>query len=146
MSQQPQAQPNPPYSPGLEGIIAGESAICQVNPDAGLVYRGYNIESIAARVSFEKVAWLLLEGELPTETEIIEFHNELTAASALPMQVVSMLHMLPKGMHPMDAIRTGISMLAGSSSFAAVSRECRRPTSTPSFKRYVLVAGTPSSS
>jgi 2-methylcitrate synthase/citrate synthase II len=94
-------------------VIAGESAICQVNPDAGLVYRGYNIESIAARVSFEKVAWLLLEGELPTETEIIDFHNELAAASALPMQVVSMLHMLPKGMHPMDAIRTGVSMLAG---------------------------------
>jgi 2-methylcitrate synthase/citrate synthase II len=94
-------------------VIAGESAICQVNPDAGLVYRGYNIESIASRVSFEKVAWLLLEGEFPTETEIIEFHNQLTAASALPMQVVSMLHMLPKGMHPMDALRTGISMLAG---------------------------------
>jgi 2-methylcitrate synthase/citrate synthase II len=113
VSQQAPAPANPPYSPGLEGVIAGESAICQVNPDAGLVYRGYNIESIAARVSFEKVAWLLLEGEFPTETELIEFHNQLTAASALPMQVVSMLHMLPKGMHPMDAIRTGISMLAG---------------------------------
>jgi 2-methylcitrate synthase/citrate synthase II len=103
----------PTYSPGLEGVIAGESAVCQVNPEAGLLYRGYDIESLAARASFEKVAWLLLEGELPTETEIIEFHNELTAGSALPVQVVSMLHMLPRTMHPMDAIRTGLSMLAG---------------------------------
>jgi 2-methylcitrate synthase/citrate synthase II len=101
------------YSPGLEGVIAGESAICHVDPDAGLLYRGYNIESLAPRAGFEKVAWLLLQGELPTETEIIEFHNQLTAASALPVQVLSMLHLLPRNMHPMDAIRTGISMLAG---------------------------------
>ncbi|HEY7091471.1 MAG TPA: citrate/2-methylcitrate synthase [Tepidisphaeraceae bacterium] len=113
MTQASNPPPKPSYSPGLEGVIAGESAICQVDPAAGLLYRGYVIESIADRVSFEQVAWLLLEGELPTDTELIQFHNELTAASALPGQVVSMLHMVPRGMHPMDIIRTGVSMLAG---------------------------------
>ena len=101
------------YSPGLEGIIAGESAVCQVDPEAGLLYSGYNIYSLAARASFEQVAWLLLHGELPTDTQLAEFHNQLAAASALPVQVVSMLHLLPRDTHPMDAVRTGVSMLAG---------------------------------
>jgi 2-methylcitrate synthase/citrate synthase II len=110
----PAPQPTQSYSPGLEGVIAGESAICQVDPEAGLLYRGYNIEAIAARASFEEIAWLLLHGEIPTKEQRVTFHEQLTANSPLPMQVVSMLHMLPpRTMHPMDSIRTGVSMLAG---------------------------------
>ena len=55
------------YSPGLAGVIAGESAICWVHPDAGLLYRGYDIHELAKQSSFEEVTWLLLHGELPDD-------------------------------------------------------------------------------
>ena len=55
----------PEYSPGLAGVIAGETAICWVDPNAGLMYRGYDIHDMAQKASFEEVAYLLLNGELP---------------------------------------------------------------------------------
>ena len=55
----------PAYSPGLAGVIAGETAICWVDPNAGLMYRGYDIHEMAEKASFEEVAYLLLNGELP---------------------------------------------------------------------------------
>jgi 2-methylcitrate synthase/citrate synthase II len=99
------------YSPGLEGVIAGESAICQVNPNAGLIYRGYDAHELAARASFEDVAWLLLRGELPTAAESHQFRSELASSADLPSQVVSMLQLFPRSAHPIDALRTGVSML-----------------------------------
>ena len=68
MQEQPTAKDHdhPEYSPGLEGVIAGESAICQVDEgEAGLRYRGYTIGDLAGRSSFEEVAYLLLFGHLP---------------------------------------------------------------------------------
>ncbi len=56
----------PAYSPGLAGVIAGETAICWVDPNAGLMYRGYDIHEMAEKASFEEVAYLLLNGQLPT--------------------------------------------------------------------------------
>src|SRR5207247_5225782 len=55
----------PAYSPGLAGVIAGETQICWVDPNAGLMYRGYDIHEMAEKASFEEVAYLLLNGELP---------------------------------------------------------------------------------
>src|SRR5207248_6810515 len=52
----------PPYSPGLAGVIAGETEICWVDPNAGLMYRGYDIHEMAKKASFEEVAYLLLNG------------------------------------------------------------------------------------
>jgi len=52
----------PEYSPGLAGVIAGETAICWVDPNAGLMYRGYDIHDMAQKASFEEVAYLLLDG------------------------------------------------------------------------------------
>ena len=100
------------YSPGLAGVIAGESAICWVDPDAGLLYRGYDIHELAERSSFEEVAWLLLHGELPTGTQLGGFERELAAERSLPSPLLEMLELLPPGTHPMDALRTGVSMLA----------------------------------
>ena len=100
------------YSPGLAGVIAGESAICWVHPDAGLLYRGYDIHQLANRSSFEEVAWLLLNGELPAMQELGGFERELAAERSLPHPVLEMLRLLPAGTHPMDALRTGVSMLA----------------------------------
>jgi hypothetical protein len=57
-------EPKPAYSPGLAGVIAGETEICWVDPNAGLMYRGYDIHEMASKASFEEVAYLLLNGEL----------------------------------------------------------------------------------
>jgi len=103
----------PPYSPGLAGVIAGESAICEVDANAGLLYRGYDIHELAPQATFEAVAWLLLHGELPSAAQLREFESQLAAERGLPGAVVSMLALLPPTMDRNDVLRTGVSMLAG---------------------------------
>jgi 2-methylcitrate synthase/citrate synthase II len=99
------------FSPGLKDVIADESAICEVNPDAGLRYRGYDVHELAERAGFEEVAWLILHGELPSKAELTQFHQDLADAQSLPRPVLEMLKLLPKQGHPIDALRTGVSML-----------------------------------
>jgi len=102
----------PAYSPGLAGVIAGETEICWVDPNAGLMYRGYDIHEMAEKANFEEVAYLLLNGELPTVAQREEFSRALAAERPLPKGVLEMLRLLPKNTHPMDMLRTGVSMLA----------------------------------
>jgi len=106
------SETKPAYSPGLEGVIAGETSICWVDPNAGLLYRGYDVHDLAAHASFEEVIWLLLHGELPTMAQLAAISRELAAERALPPKVIEMLHLMPANAHPMDALRTGVSMLA----------------------------------
>ena len=102
----------PDYSPGLAGVIAGETAICWVDPNAGLMYRGYDIHEMAQKASFEEVAYLLLNGELPNGKQLVEFTQQIAAERALPGPVIDMLRLLPSTTHPMDMLRTGVSMLS----------------------------------
>jgi len=102
----------PAYSPGLAGVVAGETAICWVDPNAGLMYRGYDIHKMAEEANFEEVAFLLLNGELPNAQQLMDFGKEIAANRELPAPVLDMLRLLPKKMHPMDVLRTGVSMLA----------------------------------
>src|SRR6058998_3738178 len=102
----------PEYSPGLAGVIAGETAICWVDPNAGLMYRGYDIHEMAQKASFEEVAYLLLNGELPNGKQLVEFTQQIAAERALPGAVIEMLRLLPSKTHPMDMLRTGVSMLS----------------------------------
>lgn len=99
------------YSPGLEGVIAGETAICWVDPDAGLLYRGYDIHELAAQAGFEEVAWLLLRGELPTLAELSGFSRELASCRPLPAKVAEVIRLIAAEAHPMDVLRTGVSLL-----------------------------------
>ena len=69
----------PAYSPGLAGVIAGETQICWVDPNAGLTYRGYDIHEVASKASFEEVAYLLLNGELPDVRQLAEFTRQIAA-------------------------------------------------------------------
>jgi 2-methylcitrate synthase len=108
MSQTPE---KPAYSPGLEGVIAGESAICWVDPNAGLRYRGYHIEKLADKLEFEEVAYLLLYGDLPDPQQKEAFRRQMIEDRTLPDEVVAMLRLLPKTAHPIDMLRTGVSML-----------------------------------
>jgi 2-methylcitrate synthase/citrate synthase II len=106
------AADQPAYSPGLAGVIAGETEICWVDPNAGLMYRGYDIHEMAEKANFEEVAYLLLKGELPTTQQREEFSQALARERPLPKEVLEMLRLLPKKTHPMDMLRTGVSMLA----------------------------------
>ena len=101
----------PSYSPGLAGVIAGETEICWVDPNAGLMYRGYDIHEMAEKASFEEVAYLLLNGELPDVGELGKFARQIASERELPAAVVKMLRLMPEGTHPMDMLRTGVSML-----------------------------------
>jgi 2-methylcitrate synthase/citrate synthase II len=102
----------PEYSPGLAGVIAGETQICWVHPDAGLMYRGYDIHELAEQASFEEVAYLLLNGELPTGEQLAKFTREIATEREVPGAVLEMLRLLPRSTHPMDTLRTGVSMLS----------------------------------
>ncbi len=102
----------PAYSPGLEGVIAGESALCQVDEgEAGLRYRGYAIGDLAEQGTFEEVAYLLLFGELPARKELDDFRRQLASQGALPGPVEGFVGVLPSDAHPMDILRTGVSLL-----------------------------------
>ena len=124
--------PTQVYHPGLEGVIAGESAICQVHAEAVLLYRGYDVHELAGTVPFESVAYLLLHGKLPSEVQAAQLRQEMHAALALPGPVLQMLHSMPRGAHPMDMLRTGVSMAstfdeeAGDNSHEANMRKAAR--------------------
>jgi 2-methylcitrate synthase/citrate synthase II len=93
-------------------VIAGESALCLVDEgEAGLLYRGYAIEDLAERSTFEEVAYLLLFGHLPTAKELQDFSAQLAGHSVLPRPVEAFLDVVPPGAHPMDMLRTGVSLL-----------------------------------
>ena len=100
------------YSPGLEGVIAGESALCQLDEgEAGLRYRGYAITDLAEQATFEEVAYLLLMGKLPNRKELEEFSDHLRSLWALPGPVEAFIGVVPPNAHPMDIIRTAVSLL-----------------------------------
>src|SRR5437899_5168896 len=111
----PQARqdaPVPGYSPGLEGVIAGESALCEVDEGAaGLRYRGYAIGDLAEQATFEEVAYLLLFGKLPTRKELGDFTAQLQTQWPLPGSVEAFIGVVPPSAHPMDILRTGVSLL-----------------------------------
>ncbi len=100
------------YSPGLDGVIAGESALCLVDEGvAGLRYRGYAIGDLAEWSSFEEVAHLLLFGHLPSKNELDGFIAMLAANQFLPDPVEHWVKTVRPNMHAMDVLRTGISLL-----------------------------------
>jgi citrate synthase len=102
-----------PYSPGLEGVVAGQSAISEVNPQKQkLTYRGYDIDDLARSSTYEEVAYLLLKADLPTKQQLASFHAELISERELPGAVYDLLALLPARSDPMDALRTSVSHLA----------------------------------
>jgi 2-methylcitrate synthase len=101
-----------PKSSGLEGVIAGETAISTVGKEGlGLNYRGYSINDLAEYATFEEVAYLLIYGKLPTEKELKGYRMRLTEMRGLPIEVKILLEQLPSEAHPMDVLRTGCSAL-----------------------------------
>ncbi len=97
--------------PGLEGVIAGDTAICCVD-QGELLYRGYRIAELAERVVFGEVAYLLLYGELPTQKQLDDFRAMLDRFHGLPQPVIETIRAIPKGAPMMDVLRTGVAMAA----------------------------------
>ena len=103
---------NAKYSPGLEGVTAGETAISTVGKKGrGLSYRGYAIEDLAAKATFEEVAHLLIHGTLPDREQLSQFKKRLAGLRDLPESLMAVLEQLPASAHPMDVLRTGCSAL-----------------------------------
>ncbi|HYZ52817.1 MAG TPA: bifunctional 2-methylcitrate synthase/citrate synthase [Streptosporangiaceae bacterium] len=97
---------------GLDGVIADTTAISMVNPDTNsLTYRGYPVQELARRCSFEEVAYLLWHGDLPTPAQLAAQNDAERAQRALDPVTAGILTGLPATAHPMDTLRTAVSLL-----------------------------------
>ncbi|OGL05704.1 MAG: citrate synthase [Candidatus Rokubacteria bacterium RIFCSPLOWO2_02_FULL_68_19] len=97
---------------GLEGVVAAETALCDLDGANGrLAYRGYDIDELARQASYEEVAHLLWRGELPTRAQLDGFCAELTAARPIPDQLLAAFRLLPKKADPMRALQMATAML-----------------------------------
>jgi citrate synthase len=103
----------PKKSVALSGVSVAETSICSIDPDEGvLMYRGYDIAELAEHASYEEVAYLLLEGELPSADELSAFCERLAAARELPPAVVTIVDGNAMDASPMETLRTAVSALS----------------------------------
>lgn len=111
-----QNQENPTFKPkksvALSGVAAGNTALCSVGKSGNdLHYRGYDILDIATTSEFEEIAYLLVHGKLPNDGELRGYKAKLRSLRGLPQALKSALEALPANAHPMDVMRTGVSVL-----------------------------------
>jgi 2-methylcitrate synthase/citrate synthase II len=100
---------------GLAGVVVDATAISKVNPETNsLLYRGYPVQELAAQKSFDEVAWLLWRGELPTAAELAGFEKSERAQRSLDAHVKRVIDELPLTAHPMDVVRTAVSVIGAS--------------------------------
>lgn len=97
---------------GLRGQVAGKTALSTVGKSgAGLTYRGYDVQDLAENCQFEEVAYLIFFGELPTSEQLAAYKAKLKSLRLLPQALKEVLERIPADSHPMDVMRTGVSML-----------------------------------
>jgi 2-methylcitrate synthase len=97
---------------GLAGVVVDVTAISKVNPETNsLLYRGYPVQELAAECSFEQVAYLLWHGELPTDEQLEHFEAEERSQRALAGNVRAVIDGLPLSAHPLDVLRTAVSVI-----------------------------------
>ncbi|MDR6476831.1 2-methylcitrate synthase [Paraburkholderia sp. SIMBA_055] len=102
----------PKKSVALSGVTAGNTALCTVGKTGNdLHYRGYDILDIAGNCEFEEIAYLLVHEKLPTQAELTAYKTKLKALRGLPANVKAALEWIPAAAHPMDVMRTGVSVL-----------------------------------
>ena len=116
MTDQTTATDTPTFKPkksvALSGVAAGNTALCSVGRSGNdLHYRGYDILDVAETSEFEEIAYLLVHGKLPNEAELRGYKAKLKSLRGLPQAVKSALEALPAASHPMDVMRTGVSVL-----------------------------------
>jgi len=102
----------PKKSVALSGVPAGNTALCSVGKSGNdLHYRGYDIADLAAHCEFEEVAYLLIHGALPTQSQLSAYKTKLKGLRGIPDEVKAILEQIPATAHPMDVMRTGVSAL-----------------------------------
>ncbi len=105
------ADESPQIFRGLRGVYADTTTSSFIDGEVGkLLYRGYNIHDLAEKSTFEEIVYLLLYGELPTKSQLAEIDATLRASRSLPSEVIEVLRVV-KDSHPMDALRTAVSVL-----------------------------------
>jgi citrate synthase len=121
---------------GLEGVVAAETQLCDLDGAQGrLAYRGYDIADLAQRATFEQVTYLLLHGDLPRPAQLDAFVVQLTAARAIPPELVQAFRLMPKDTDPMRVLQAAVAILgmsdpdATDSAHAANVRKAVRLTS-----------------
>ena len=98
---------------GLLGIVVDETTVSQVMPDINsLTYRGYAVQDLCAKCNFEEVAYLVLNGELPNKKQLKSFIKEERSDRKLSKEILSDIRKMPKKAHPMDVVRTAVSLMA----------------------------------
>jgi 2-methylcitrate synthase len=104
--------PGPKKSVALSGVTAGNTALCTVGRSGNdLHYRGYDILEIATVCEFEEIAYLLIHEKLPNRAELTGYKTRLQSLRGLPQTLRGALELLPASSHPMDVLRTGVSVL-----------------------------------
>jgi citrate synthase len=97
---------------GLEGVVAAQSSISDVNGEEGkLIYAGYDINDLAKHASFEEVIYLLWNGQLPTTSELDQLKSQLNNETRLPAEIIDLISAIPKTANPMEMLRTVVSAL-----------------------------------
>ncbi|GGK95800.1 citrate synthase [Salinibacterium xinjiangense] len=113
---------DPEIRKGLAGVYVDTTSVSKVNPETNsLLYRGYPVQELAANCTFEEVAYLLWHGELPTPTQLADFENQERALRHLDERVKRVIDELPLSAHPMDVVRTAVSVIGASDPDAADS-------------------------
>src|SRR5690606_3269803 len=99
---------------GLAGVVADTTAISKVSPETNsLLYRGYPVQELAEKCTFEEVAYLLWHGELPTGVQLEEFQQLERSLRPLDARTKRVIDELPLTAHPMDVVRTAVSVIGG---------------------------------
>lgn len=112
MSTNNQEAEQPEVRKGLYGVVADCTAVSKVMPETNsLTYRGYAVQDLVENCTFEEVFYLLWNGELPTEEQLVEFNNAGRLYRKLDPGLISLIHSLPKDCHPMDVMRTAVSYM-----------------------------------
>ena len=128
---------------GLDGVVVAATAISHVFGNEGrLVYRGYEINELAGKASFEEACFLLWKGHLPNRAELDALRAEMSAQRALPEAALATIKAMPADANPMDALRTGASAvgaalpISGKATYEqAVALTARFPTIVAAFDR-----------
>ena len=113
---------DPEIRKGLAGVYVDTTSISKVSPETNsLLYRGYPVQELAANCTFEEVAYLLWHGELPTPTQLADLENRERALRHLDERVKRVIDEMPLTAHPMDVVRTAVSVIGASDPDAADS-------------------------
>jgi len=112
--------PEPDIRKGLDGVVVDTTTISKVNPDTNsLLYRGYPVQELAAKCTFEEVAYLLWNGELPDEKQLADFETFERSHRHLDETVKRVIDELPLYANPMDVVRTAVSAIGAGDEFAS---------------------------